>query len=191
MTKFLLIFFLVLFSCSKDNEACADSELDLNCGNVIYPKQKKSPYVLPWGIGKTYNVSQGNCSDRSHSEGSYNQFGYYFNMQIGNEIVAIRSGVVIALEESNTDNEKGSKDALKNNYIQIEHEDGTTASYMHLTFNGVLKNLEGNVYQEERIALSGNTGWSTGPHLHLQVNELFDYKYVGILITFKNTKPHC
>ena len=26
---------------------------------------------------------------------------------------------------------------------------------------------------------------------YFQVNELFDYKYVGIPITFKNTKPHC
>ena len=191
--KRLLILIAVLFitvtvSCTKDDvEICADSELKLNCGNIIYPKESNSPYVLPWKIGKTYSLGQGNCSDGSHSEGSYNQFAYDFGMKIGDEIVAVQSGVVMSLVESNIDNVEPGKDSSKNNFIVIKHKDGTEALYLHLTLNGALKEVGDNVEQGEVIALSGNTGWSSGPHLHLQI----DGPDGGIPTTFKNTKPHC
>ena len=56
-----------------------------------------------------------------------------------------------------------------NNYVIIYHSDGTFAEYTHLKRNGVLANVGDKVTQGQVIASSGNTGFSSGPHLHLMV----------------------
>ena len=105
MKKLYIFFLLIVVSCSNEDEdqICNEFELKLNCGEVIYPKESDSPYVLPWEVGKNYKVAQGNCTEGSHSYGSYNQFAYDFTMPIGTKIVAIRSGIVVGVEERNFD----------------------------------------------------------------------------------------
>jgi murein DD-endopeptidase MepM/ murein hydrolase activator NlpD len=58
------------------------------------------------------------------------------------------------------------------NYVRILHDDGTMALYAHLREEGVLVRVGQRVRAGQRIGLSGNTGFTSGPHLHfaLQVN---------------------
>ena len=58
------------------------------------------------------------------------------------------------------------------NFVRILHDDGTMAIYAHLATNGVLARVGQRVNAGQQIGLSGNTGFTTGPHLHfaLQVN---------------------
>jgi murein DD-endopeptidase MepM/ murein hydrolase activator NlpD len=55
------------------------------------------------------------------------------------------------------------------NYILIRHADGTLANYAHLQKNGGLVKAGQHVRAGEQIGWSGNTGFSTGPHLHFCV----------------------
>ncbi len=52
-------------------------------------------------------------------------------------------------------------------YIVIRHDNGYKTRYLHLS--KPLVSRGDRVTMGERIALSGNTGRSTGPHLHYEV----------------------
>ena len=58
--------------------------------------------------------------------------------------------------------------------VVIDHPDGTQTTYNHLSDIGV--KVGENVLAGHAIALSGNTGNSTGPHLHFEVKK--DGRYV-------------
>ena len=210
MEKKVLIFLIYFaFSCSSDKvndeeTICIDSELGVNCEGADYIKNSDSFYVLPWEIGKTFRVVQGNCTDGSHSIGQF-QFDYDADMPIGTKIVAMRSGIVVKVIENFEDLETGTLGEIDEaNVIHIKHDDGTEAQYVHLTLNGALKEEGDNVAQGEVIALSGNTGKTTGPHLHFQVIQALTecedtdprenytwYSCNSIPLTFKNTSEHC
>ena len=53
-------------------------------------------------------------------------------------------------------------------YIVIYHGNGTTTLYAHLS--QLLVSAGDSVSQGELIAYSGNSGASTGPHLHFEVS---------------------
>lgn len=55
------------------------------------------------------------------------------------------------------------------NFVKIMHNDGFVTIYMHCQKVFVPKNV--NVHKGDNIALVGNTGDSSGPHLHFQVEK--------------------
>lgn len=55
------------------------------------------------------------------------------------------------------------------NYIIINHGGGYTTLYAHLKSRNVSKDAK--VKQGDVIGYSGNTGYSTGPHLHFEINK--------------------
>jgi murein DD-endopeptidase MepM/ murein hydrolase activator NlpD len=56
-----------------------------------------------------------------------------------------------------------------NNYVLIRHDDGTLGHYCHLKKGGVAVHPGQIVKTGDLIALSGSTGFSSGPHLHFCV----------------------
>jgi murein DD-endopeptidase len=85
--------------------------------------------------------------------------GMDFKVDVGTPIAASFDGVVTRTNWNFSGN---------GNCIEVELADGTLVKYLHLSENRV--NAGDRVRAGQVIALSGNTGRSTGPHLHYQLN---------------------
>ncbi len=120
-------------------------------------------YDLPYKKGQFFKVIQGYNGTFSH----HNKNALDFDMPERTEVLAIRDGMVIKAVDSNNRRCPTSECAKFNNYILIQHSDRTVAGYHHLSKNSVFVNVGDVVKKGAVIALSGNTGFSRGPHLHL------------------------
>ena len=58
------------------------------------------------------------------------------------------------------------KFASRANHVRVLHADGTMGVYAHLQPESVTLGPGQRVRVGQRIGASGNTGFSTGPHLH-------------------------
>ena len=129
-------------------------------------------YLLP--LPRTrMRVDQGFNGRFSHTD-PQNRFAIDFGAEQGTPVSAARAGVVMQVE---SDFDKAGLDLEKYggraNYVRILHDDGTMALYAHLQPEGVLVRAGQRVHAGQRIGLSGNTGFTSGPHLHfaVQVNQ--------------------
>lgn len=156
-----------------------------DCGP--YPDWSTSEYVLPYQPGTTLIVSQGNCSVGSHRGAA--RHAYDIAMPLGTEIVAARGGEVIAVDDSAPD---GTGLFSDDNSVVIRQADGTLASYVHIQQGGALVSVGDTVARGTVIALSGNSGHTSGlPHLHFQVTTCANRNECGTEpITFRNTEPN-
>ncbi len=187
----LVLLLVVIQGCGGGGSAIAD----ISCADAaagMYPAQATSAYVLPYSVGETYTVGQGNCTIGSHNAAFNQQFAYDMLMPIGTAIVASRGGTVIAVEEGFSD---GTGVPGEENYIVIEHSDNTSGRYIHLTTLGALVELQDVVFEGQAIGMSGNTGNSSEPHLHFDVNEgsctpSMETDCRSLPINFRNTSPH-
>jgi murein DD-endopeptidase MepM/ murein hydrolase activator NlpD len=114
-------------------------------------------------------VDQGYGGTFSHTD-PQNLYAMDFAAPIGTPVVAARDGVVMQVEN---DFDKAGLNLEKYggraNFVRILHDDGTMALYAHLQEGGVLVRPGQPVRAGQQIGLSGNTGFTTGPHLHFAV----------------------
>ena len=123
---------------------------------------KNYRYDLPFQKGGSYHLVQGYNGKFSHQgENSLD-----FTMPEGTEVVAARDGIVAEVVQNNTQACPREECKKFNNYITIMHPDGTFARYGHIKYNGAKFKIGDHVNKGDVIAYSGNTGWSSGPHLH-------------------------
>ncbi len=135
-------------------------------GNLLNARHDNTyAYLLPYKSTRAHKLMQGYFGKFSHSD----THALDFEMPEGTAIVAGREGVVIVIKEDSSEG-GASRDFIdKGNHILIYHSDGTFGSYYHLQEKGVLVEVGQQVKRGEVIGLSGNTGWSSAPHLHFEV----------------------
>ncbi|WP_046757492.1 M23 family metallopeptidase [Kordia jejudonensis] len=125
-------------------------------------------YLLPYKRKK--KLIQGNFGNFSHDHiRSYHAFD--FGTKIGDTIYAAREGKVVLIKENSKKHGRTRKFINDGNFVIIQHEDGTTASYYHLNFNGALVEKGDIVKRGQIIGISGMTGFTTIPHLHFVVHK--------------------
>lgn len=129
-------------------------------------------YQLPYAPGRSYKVSQGYNSKFSHH--GPDQFAIDWKMPEGTELRAARGGRVVRVKDDSNVGGRTIRFDPYNNFIIIRHEDGTLGHYCHLKKGGVKVSQGQMVQTGEAIALSGNTGFSSGPHLHFCVYKIQD-----------------
>nr|WP_079032171.1 M23 family metallopeptidase [Streptomyces specialis] len=119
-----------------------------------------SPISGDYALSATY----GNSGDRWASTHS----GQDFAVPSGTEVHSVHSGTVVKAGG----NGAGDGPAY-GNAIVIKHSDGTYTQYAHLSKIEV--KVGQTVSTDQEIGLSGNTGNSSGPHLHFEVRTTPDY----------------
>ncbi|MDE6397379.1 MAG: peptidoglycan DD-metalloendopeptidase family protein [Muribaculaceae bacterium] len=97
-------------------------------------------------------------------------------MPVGDTVRAVMPGVI----ESISYEHKG-----YGHYVTVKHDNGMQTRYAHLSNSLVAtgQRVEGN----QPIALSGNTGKSTGPHLHFEIRYLGQAIDPASVINFNST----
>jgi murein DD-endopeptidase MepM/ murein hydrolase activator NlpD len=131
-------------------------------------------YRLPFAAGGRHRLSQGYGGKYSHQVGTINEHALDFLMPEGTPILAARAGVVIAVRQESDHGGPDLKYKQCGNYVTIRHADGTYGEYLHLRQNGARVRLGDSVQAGQLIALSGNTGYSSEPHLHFVVYRTID-----------------
>ena len=120
-------------------------------------------YPLPWQ-GGPFRLTQGANGRYSHFTPK-GRYALDIAMPEGTPIVAARSGMVVKIEND----QSGRGNNPSGNFVRILHDDGTMGVYLHLMRGSVQVREGQQVAMGERIARSGNTGNSTGPHLHFVI----------------------
>lgn len=149
-------------------------------------------YLLPVQDGQEIRIGQLPGGRITTHKGPESQFAIDFVIPVGTQVLAAREGRVVDVDQAFT---KGGNDsAFKANHVVILHADGTLGLYSHFSANRVYVSLGQWVKKGELLGYSGNSGNSTGPHLHFAVltnTRTPDgiAKYASVPVTFVNGVP--
>jgi len=131
-------------------------------------------YFLPYDGGTECKVTQGYNGSYSHS--GADQYAIDWKMPCGTPVHAARGGVVVKVKVDSNASGPDRKFENQANYILIRHSDGTLANYAHLSKDGARVKAGQVVEIGDVIGLSGNTGYTSGPHLHFSVFKTWNGK---------------
>lgn len=140
-------------------------------------------YARPWK-DDAHLITQGFNGSFSHNT-PQSRYAVDIAMPEGTAIYAARSGSVLSVK--NSDHGRGT--SPNGNYVRILHRDGTSSAYLHLQNGSITVEQGQQVTKGQRLANSGNTGRSTGPHLHFVVQQHSNGRFESIPFHFDNPPP--
>lgn len=119
--------------------------------------------------GGRYIVTQSFGGEASHSAHPESWHAVDVQMPEGTPVYAVRDGVVMDLERNFSRSGWDEEYADEANYVRVLHDDGTMAVYAHLSPANIRVHLGQSVRVGQHLGDSGNTGFSSGPHLHFVI----------------------
>ncbi|MBO1518319.1 peptidoglycan DD-metalloendopeptidase family protein [Oceanisphaera pacifica] len=135
-----------------------------------------------------YRIAQGFNGDFSHNKPS-NRYALDIALPMGTPLYAARSGVVTAAVDTYVGGGLTANYRGKANYLRIRHDDGTMTLYAHLQTGSLRVRKGERVKVGQRVAASGNTGYSSGPHLHLALQMINAGRKESIPFTLQGSQP--
>lgn len=135
-------------------------------GSSLARQDRRFRYRMPFGGSERRVLSQGVGGRHSHSGPS--KWSFDFAMPWGTPVLAARAGTVVEVVEGQLSGGTTPRFYDKANRVTVLHTDGTLAMYAHLRHGAVVSVGEA-VKTGDLLGFSGDTGYSTGPHLHFMV----------------------
>lgn len=124
-------------------------------------------FIWPVTTSRKISSPQGNRVSPGNGIGSSNHKGVDIcNVSYSSKIYATKSGKVLIASMPYSDPDGGSSGY--GNYVVIDHGGGMSTLYAHMSI--VKVSVGQYVTQGDVIGVTGNTGASTGPHLHYEVH---------------------
>lgn len=121
----------------------------------------KRPGVLAWPLQGVTRITQ-HFGERSYLYRNKPHNGLDLGASVGTPVFAADDGVVVGVD--NNDVSRWRKYQY-GKYIMIKHTNNLATLYAHLSRQVVSVGM--NVRRGDLIGYSGNTGYATGPHLHV------------------------
>ncbi|KND49387.1 MAG: putative zinc metalloprotease [Parcubacteria bacterium C7867-003] len=139
-----------------------ESQLKFLIDKNSYPKAKNS--ILSWPLDNvriTQRFGKTIGAEKLYTSGSHN--GVDFGASVGTRVKNVLDGEVVGTGD--TDIYPGCYSFGR--WVMVKHNNGLSTIYGHLS---VISAQKGQILKTgDLIGYSGNTGYSTGPHLHISV----------------------
>jgi len=152
-------------------------------GDPAAVHQPAGPYRAPFAAARSFPVTQAPPDAITHRDAGSRE-AIDIGMPVGSAVHAARAGLVINVAHRFYRGGTTQEVRDEANFVQILHDDGTTAVYAHLQLNTVRVRPGQRVGRGEYIANSGNTGFSSGPHLHFVVLRNAGLRSESVPVTF-------
>jgi len=152
-------------------------------GDPAATHQPPGPYRAPFAPARSFPVTQAPPDAITHRDAG-SRYAIDVAMPVGSAVHAAREGLVINVAHKFFRGGVAQEVRDEANFVQVLHDDGTTAVYAHLQLDTVRVRPGQRVSRGEYIANSGNTGFSSGPHLHFVVLRNAGLKSESVPITF-------
>jgi murein DD-endopeptidase MepM/ murein hydrolase activator NlpD len=162
-------------------EEMADIERQIKIAIDPSSLPKTGTGILSWPLSKVIITQYfGNTAFATKNSQVYNGKGHNgidLGIPIGNKVTAAATGVVVGTG----DTDKTCQGASYGKWVLVRHDNGLSTLYAHLS---VIKAVPDQaVTRGDLVGYSGNTGYSTGPHLHFTV-----YASAGVQIQSVQSK---
>ena len=158
---------LLTIGCGRTGDPPCAAPLSLVDGACVELEAVR--VFMPFLAGTSARISQGSGTGFTHQ--GRECYAVDFAVPEGTEVAAVKDGRVTEVKDDSDTACLAPECTAFANDVTIDHQDGTSARYLHLMQHGALVAVAQWVCHGQRVGLSGNTGRTTGPHLHLEVDD--------------------
>ena len=152
-------------------------------GDPAAAHRPEQAYAPPFAPGQRFRIGQAFDGGFSHQH-PQSRYAVDIGLPLGTPVRAARAGSIMEVAGDFFDGGTDPKYQTRANAVRVLHDDGTMAVYAHLHPDSIQVAPGQRVERGAWLANSGNTGFSTGPHLHFAVQRNAGMELVSIPFEF-------